>query len=171
MTAQERRDGILEMIKKKNTPISATTLAGRFDVSRQIIVGDIALLRAGGVDISSTPRGYVISRREEGIVRTVACIHDSKDTVKELYIMVDNGCTVIDVIVEHAVYGQLTGMLQISNRHDVDRFYEKISEHSEPLSTITGGIHLHTLRCPNDAAYDRVIRQLGDAGLLLCENS
>ena len=46
----------MELLSRADAPMSATTIAGLFSVSRQIIVGDIALLRAGGVQILATAR-------------------------------------------------------------------------------------------------------------------
>ena len=113
MRAEERRQAIRELLQQAAQPVSAGALAARFSVSRQIIVGDIALLRAAGADISATPRGYVILRETAGLVRQVAVQHDAAGMEAELNAMVDQGCTVLDVIVEHPVYGQLTGPLQL----------------------------------------------------------
>ena len=105
MEASARRKAISAALAAADAPVSASALAARFSVSRQVIVGDIALLRAAGADISATPRGYVLSRKAPGVIRTVACRHTLDGTEQELLIMVDNGCTVLDVVVEHAVYG------------------------------------------------------------------
>ena len=84
--------------------------------------------------------------------------------------MVDNGCQVVDVVVEHPIYGQLTGQLHLSSRYDVQEFSRSISESSaKPLSDLTGGIHLHTLRCPSEAAFQRVRSALEAEGFLLKE--
>ena len=117
MRADERRQAILDILNRSGQPVSATVLARQFSVSRQIIVGDIALLRAAGADISATPRGYVAHQSSPaGLVRQVACRHDAQGMEAELNAMVDQGCTVLDVIVEHPIYGQLTGPLQLSSR-------------------------------------------------------
>ena len=167
MDANQRRAAIAEHIAKAGQPVSATTLAGVFSVSRQIIVGDIALLRAGGMQISATPRGYVLPRELAGQEYKVACVHAPEDMARELEIMVDNGCTAVDVVVEHPVYGQLTGPLHLSSRYDVQQFVEKVKAgNARPLADLTWGIHLHTVRCPDREAYDRVCRQLAQAGLL-----
>lgn len=171
MDAAKRREEIQSILKSADQPVSASSLASELSVSRQIIVGDIALLRAAGNDIYATPRGYVISRHDEGMIKQIACRHSSEDMQKELYAIVDEGCTVIDVIVEHPVYGQLTGSLQLSNRFDVNQFILKCSQFdAHPLSLLTGGIHLHTLSCPDEAAYDRVISALSKDGFLLSKN-
>lgn len=163
-----RRAAIAALLEVAETPVSAACLAARLGVSRQVIVGDIALLRAGGADITATPRGYVMERGRGGLRRTVACIHNRLDGMEtELNIMVDNGCTVLDVVIEHAVYGQLTGELRLSNRHDVRQFMDRITaEQASPLSALTGGIHLHTLLCPNEEAYERTVQELDRAGIL-----
>ena len=172
MTAAERRAAILGLLKTQEEPVNATALARQFSVSRQIIVGDIALLRAAGENVLATPRGYLLSRKEEGFVRRIACLHREEEMVKELEICVDHGCTVQDVIVEHPVYGQIIGSLDISSRYDVNVFMEKInSEQAQPLSALTGGIHLHTLTCDGKETYDRTCRELKQAGLLFDENS
>lgn len=169
MNAEARRSAIVTLLSQSDSPISATALASRFSVSRQIIVGDIALLRAAGADISATPRGYTLHKEQEsGLVRTVACVHTQAQTSEELCIMVDNGCTVLDVVVEHPIYGQITGQLQLVSRYDVAQFVERLeTEGGSPLSALTGGIHLHTLRCPDEAAYDRTCQQLREKGMLL----
>ena len=168
MEAASRRQAILDQLRMADRPVSASALAAGLNVSRQIIVGDIALLRAGGAEISATPRGYVLPRATDGITRTIACRHTLAQTGQELDILVDNGCTVLDVIVEHPVYGQLTGQLQISSRYDVEQFLARIrGSDAAPLSMLTGGLHLHTLRCPNEDAYTRACAALKAAGLLL----
>ena len=166
MKAQSRRNAIMEVLQKEEQPISASTLAKRYNVSRQIIVGDVALLRAGGADISATPKGYLLARDRGGIQRQIVCIHSGEQMGKELYICVDNGCCVLDVIVEHPLYGQLTGPLQLSSRYDVAQFIAR-SHTAQPLSVLTGGIHLHTLLCPSEDAYRRVLDALRQAGFLL----
>ena len=46
MDGQTRREQILKMLEESEQPISGSTLAHQLGVSRQIIVGDVALLRA-----------------------------------------------------------------------------------------------------------------------------
>lgn len=167
MNSAERREAILKELKEADKPVSATVLANHLSVSRQIIVGDVALLRAAGVDITATARGYVMGSTD-GKLRRVACCHTFDQLQRELELMVDYGCTVEDVIVEHAVYGELTGRLDLSSRYDVGEFMDKVCAGGDkPLSALTGGIHIHTLRCTDDAAFERLLSALRDEGFLI----
>ncbi|MGM9607323.1 MAG: transcription repressor NadR [Oscillospiraceae bacterium] len=166
MNSQERRIAVEARLRSAAAPLSATALAGEFHVSRQVIVGDVALLRASGVDIHATPRGYVLGSESAGVQAVLACTHTCEDMGRELTVMVDNGCEVLDVIVEHPVYGQLTGQLRLRSRHDVAEFLKK-AEGASPLSALTGGIHLHTVRCPDRETLERVTQALKAEGFLL----
>jgi len=174
MDAGSRRDSIEKVLSGSRIPISASALAERFGVSRQIIVGDIALLRASGAPVIATPRGYLIEQSAAPASSddyTIACCHDKGDLLlDELYTVVDNGATVVDVTVEHPVYGQLTGLLQISSRYDADRFVEALVEgNAAPLSQITDGIHLHTIRCADPERVEYIKKQLSKKGILVSE--
>ena len=167
MEAAARRAAILSVLEQAEGPVSAAAQAKQYSVSRQIIVGDVALLRAGGLNIAATPRGYVLPKESAGLVRTVACIHPGEAMARELEIMVDQGCQVLDVIVEHPVYGQLTGQLRLASRYDVQEFVRLVSQRkAKPLSDLTGGVHLHTLRCPDEDSYRRVLSGLKEEGFL-----
>lgn len=124
MTAARRRDEILQTLAGASGPVSAAALAARLGVSRQVVVGDVALLRAAGSPIVATPRGYVLGGGQEGggVRCTVACRHGLDGLLDELYTVADCGCGVLDVTVEHPVYGQLSGQLQVFSRYDADVF-------------------------------------------------
>ncbi|MBQ3556220.1 MAG: transcription repressor NadR [Oscillospiraceae bacterium] len=170
MDAQERRRGVARCLEQARGPVSATALAKEFGVSRQIIVGDVALLRAGGMEISATPRGYVLPAPTTGKKHTIACRHTAAQIEQELNAIVDQGCTVLDVIVEHPVYGQITGPLQISSRYDVTQFVDLVTrQEAAPLAALTDGIHLHTVLCPDDGAFTRVKESLKQLDILLEE--
>ena len=168
MTSSNRRDAIVQQLQKADTPLSATVLANDLGVSRQIIVGDVALLRAGGIDIQATPRGYVLAAEHAGVTAVLACVHTADAMERELTLMVDYGAEVVDVMVEHPVYGQLTGQLRLRSRYDVAQFLQKATGAS-PLSALTDGIHLHTVRCPDEATLQRVAAALKAEGFLLEE--
>ncbi|MBK5262936.1 MAG: transcription repressor NadR [Peptostreptococcaceae bacterium] len=165
MSKLERRNQIIKIIKSLASPVSASMLAVQLNVSRQIIVGDIALLRASGQNISATPRGYVFENEENlssfGYTGIIACRHDEKKLVEELYAIVDFGGTVIDVTIEHSTYGQISGRLDITSRHDVDEFINKLKlSQSKPLSDLTDGIHLHRIGCRDKHTFDLIVQDL-----------
>lgn len=166
MTSTERRQAIAQLLHQAQGPLSASALAARMGVSRQIVVGDVALLRAGGLQILATPRGYVLDR-PSGTRLVVACRHDAGRLREELYTVADCGCGVLDVVVEHPVYGQLSGQLQVFSRADADAFCRALAAGgAEPLSRLTGGVHLHTLSCPSEEHGRRVLHALRQAGFL-----
>ena len=167
MDAQQRRQMIASRLAESSQPLSAGSLAQELLVSRQIIVGDVALLRAGGLDITATPRGYLLPRGAAGVTCTLACRHTALQMEEELNAIVDQGCTVLDVVVEHPIYGQLTGPLHLSSRYDVAQFLTRCAQSAAaPLSQLTEGVHLHTVRCPDRQAADRVREALERLGLL-----
>ncbi len=169
MDAERRRKAILRILEHAEGPQSATTLATKCSVSRQIIVGDIALLRASGADITATPKGYVVSpEAPQGLTTTIACIHAPEDMGRELYTIVDCGAEVVDVVVEHPVYGEIRGPLRLRSRYDVDEFLERVARaEAKPLSALTGGIHLHTVACADKSVLLRVLIALKKEGFLL----
>lgn len=168
MNAAQRRAYIMQRLHDATQPVSATVLSGELSVSRQIIVGDVALLRASGEAIIATARGYQVERRQGGTRYTVACRHDGAGMERELNLMVDHGCTVETVTVEHSVYGQLMGRLDISSRYDVRDFIRRVEESgAKPLSDLTDGIHLHALVCPSEAAFQALLEALREAEILV----
>ena len=171
MDAAQRREEIRKILGRSREPVSAATIASEVHVSRQIVVGDIALLRAGGADIQATPRGYILQTQGEkaadGLTYTIACRHNRENLAEELYAVVDNGGRLLDVIVEHPVYGQLTGKLHIFSRFDADAFMEKLAENNASiLCDITDNVHLHTIVCRSEEDYRRILSVLEEKGIL-----
>ena len=165
--AQQRRLEIARRLQQADAPISATTLAQELSVSRQIIVGDVALLRAGGLEITATPRGYLLPKADCAVVCTFACRHRCDQMEEELNAIVDQGCTVLDVIVEHPVYGQLPAPIHVSSRYDVSQFIHRCRQSDAvPLSQLTEGLHLHTVSCRDRRSADRVRKALEQLGFL-----
>ncbi len=167
----ERRSFILQLLKDSSQPITGSELAEKTSVSRQVIVGDITLLKAKGEPIIATSQGYMFLKQAAGnsiYERTIACNHQPADTEKELNIIVDHGVTVKDVKIEHAIYGDLTASIMVSNRQEVQQFIEKLKTTKAPLLLeLTGGIHLHTLSAPSESALDKAEADLKKAGIVL----
>ncbi len=168
MDAVARRAGIMEVLARARGAIRGQELAEQFGVSRQVVVYDVALLRAEGHDVLSTPRGYMLNQTSCRPRAVLACSHDDDGMRRELELIVDNGGTVLDVIVEHPLYGDLRGSLMLSCRSDVEAFLAALGDSgARPLSALTGGPHLHTVEAASPAHLQAVTRALGAAGILL----
>ncbi|WP_206459751.1 transcription repressor NadR [Anaerovorax sp. IOR16] len=173
MQTETRRQQILTALQKSDSPISATALASQFKVSRQVIVGDIAILRASGNNISATPRGYLYTAEDDtqnsfGYIGVIACKHTASQLIEELYTVVDYGGCLIDVTIEHAIYGQISGSLAIHSRYDADLFVARVQEgEGKPLSDLTEGIHLHRIGCKDISAFLRIENALLKKGIAL----
>ncbi|MEG2909498.1 MAG: transcription repressor NadR, partial [Erysipelotrichaceae bacterium] len=168
MDTNNRRNQIMKVISESDKPISARYLANMFHVSRQIVVGDIALLRAKGIKIIATPRGYLCEVVVKDVIeRTIAVVHKEKDLAKEIYAIIDLGGEIIDVIVEHPLYGELRGNLHLASRYDADEFLNKVKLlEAKPLSNLTQGLHLHTIRTRDEACFERILNRLEQEGFL-----
>lgn len=168
MEAAQRREAIRQKLTEAQEAVVARELAEAFDVSRQVIVGDIALLRAAGLDILSTPKGYLLKKQsEKGVQRSVVSQHLPADTRDELYTIVDLGGEILDVTVEHPIYGLIRGDLNIASRLEADEFIEKIGKNpSALLSTLTDGLHMHTLRAKDEARMTKIQEALRKKGYL-----
>ena len=169
MNNEQRRENILSYLQTSEVPTSATTFAKMFSVTRQIIVADIALLRAFGHPIRAEHKGYVLEKLESNeIIKRVVVKHGNEELKDELYLIVDNGGRVIDVIVEHSVYGTISAELNLSSRYDVDEFTNKITVlGANPLSLLTQGQHIHTIAVKDEQSFVRIINKLNDLKILV----
>jgi len=159
---------ILEVLKESKEPVTGAELASRVGVSRQTVVQYIAILKSQGYDIWSTPRGYVLSAPAMGVRRLVAVKHDTLQIPQELELVVKCGGRVIDVIVEHPIYGEIKGNLNISSMDDLERFLALLkSSNAEPLLVLSRGVHLHTIEAPDEATMERIVDALRMEGFLL----
>jgi transcriptional regulator of NAD metabolism len=167
--AAERRRRIVERMRALGGPVRGGELAKHFRVSRQCLVQDVAILRAGGEEIVATPRGYRLPLAAPHAHRAIlACEHPPERTKEELQTLVDHGVKVLDVIVEHPVYGELRGSLMIESRTDVDDFLEQVrASQAELLSSLTHGVHLHTVEAARPESISRAKAALRARGILL----
>ncbi len=160
MNATERRKAIAELLLSEKDAISGGDLSKRFDISRQIIVQDISVLRGLGYDIISTHNGYVL-QKSPLVQRVFKVKHTTQQTENELNCIVDLGGTVVDVFVWHKVYGKITAQLNIFSRHQVKQFIEGVrSGKSTELMNITGGYHYHTVRAESEEILDSIADEL-----------
>ncbi|MGT2923758.1 3H domain-containing protein [Streptococcus caviae] len=171
MKAMERRQAILEKLEKAEQPLSASRLAEELGVSRQIIVGDVALLRAENHDIMATHRGYLLAERlqvpKSYYHGKLACKHSAKEVRLELETIVQNGGKILDVEVEHPIYGMITAPLNIESQDEIDYFMDKLSCYQGSLlSSLTGGIHLHRISCRDQKTFEKIYQHLKKEGLV-----
>lgn len=166
-----RRSFILDLLKKAQEPITGRELATHTNVSRQVIVGDITLLKARKEPIIATSQGYIYlmsPSAKQSFERIVACRHSPEETETELNLLVDLGVTVKDVKIEHPVYGNLTASIMVGNRFEVKQFIEKIKTSKAAfLSELTGGYHLHTISAADEKTLDLAEKTLTDAYFLV----
>lgn len=167
MTGSDRRQEILKNIKESDRPVSGSKLAKDYDVSRQVIVQDIALLRASGYDIISTNRGYVLEG-QTCAERVFKVRHTDEQLEMELCTIVDLGGQVKNVMVNHKVYGHIEAELGITSRRKVKEFLEDIeSGKSTPLKNITSDYHYHTVTADSEETLGMIEEELRKLGFLV----
>ena len=167
MTGQERRDAMIEIIQNSEKPVSGTALAKQFAVSRQVIVQDIALIRAAGYEVLSTHRGYLLGQKNS-VTRIFKVSHTDEEIADELNLIVDLGGKVLDVQINHKVYGRMKADLGIHSRKQVQDFIEEIrSGKSSPLKNITSNYHYHTVEADSEDVLDLRGKELNKRGYLV----
>ena len=169
MIANNRREAIVELLLKEKAPVKGVELATKFDVTRQIIVKDIAILRAKWNNIIATPDGYMFNDDNGSRVRAIIAVNHNKDEmIKELEIVIKYGGIIEDVIVEHPIYGEIKGLLMIKNLNDLNRFKNTFElSDSAPLSSLTNGVHLHTVSVDTKENMELIKKELKENGLTL----
>jgi len=169
MKADERRKEIITALMTESKPVSGGELSQRLHASRQIIVQDIAILRAAGYDIISTHQGYIINAAEQ-CERVFKLRHTSDDTEDELTCIVSLGGTVVNVFVWHKVYGRIEAKMNIFSPRSVQLFMDGIkSGKSSELMHITSGYHYHTVRADSEEILDRIEAALREKGYIVPE--
>ncbi|HHT73639.1 MAG TPA: transcription repressor NadR [Firmicutes bacterium] len=171
MRTAKRRAEILKVLKQAKEPVTGTQLSQEFGVTRQVVVADIAILRAQGENIMATPQGYLLypTKPGPGLRRTIAARHseDLGEIKDELAVVVELGGAVVDVTVEHPLYGEMTGNLQCRTMADVEQFVGKMqAAKAEPLLVLTDGLHLHTIEAPDEGTMARILAELKRRGYL-----
>ena len=169
MTGSERRDAIIKQIRESRTTVPGKSLAAAYDVSRQVIVQDIALIRAAGYDIMATNRGYIINE-PAAVSRVFKVKHTDAQVEEELNSIVDLGGCVRNVMVNHRVYGHMEAELNITSRRKTADFIRDLrSGKSSPLKNITSGYHYHTVEADSEETLDLIGEMLREKGFLVEE--
>ena len=171
MSSLERQQLIISSLKEATGPITASEFASIANVSRQVIVQDVSILKAKNEPVLATSQGYIYLKdhaEEKVKSRVIVVQHPPERTLEELYMIVDHGVMVRDVSVEHPVYGDITASIRVSNRREVDMFYEKLTDpNASHLSSLTNGLHLHTLEADSMEKIEAACRDLEKAGILV----
>ena len=156
MTGAERRKALLAMMRETEKPLSGTALGKRTGVIRQVVVQDMALLRTEGYPIISTARGYLMEA-SKGCTRLFKVCHTNEQVEDELTTIVDLGGTVVNVMVNHRIYGKLDAQLNIKNRRDVAKFLDDINTgKSTPLLNVKSGYHFHLVSAETEDVLDEI---------------
>ncbi|MGI5852913.1 MAG: 3H domain-containing protein [Bacillota bacterium] len=161
---------ISQIIRTSAGPITGSELAAQMKVTRQVVVQDIALLRESGLPIVATPAGYIwLEKASPSLpMRVFSCQHTTlAEAREELMIMVNAGGIVRDIIVDHAVYGEIVGSLLLRTPEDVEALIERLGQPGvQMLSSTTCGSHMHTVEAPSELILDQIEQELKKAGLL-----
>ena len=166
MTGADRRKEILSMIRDTDTPLSGTAIGRKTGVSRQVVVQAIALLRTERYPIISTARGYLLDEPKQA-VRIFKVCHTNEQVEDELTTIVDLGGCVVNVMVNHRVYGKLDAPLNIKSRRDVQNFMDDLKTgKSTPLLNVTSGYHFHKISAESEEVLDEIEEALKKKGYL-----
>lgn len=166
MTGEDRRTALTELLLNSDKPLNGTELAKRLKVSRQVIVTDIALIRANGTDIVSTNRGYIINETISR-KRVFKVVHSDADVETEMNAIVDLGGCIEDVFIYHKVYGRVQAPMGIKSRRDVKKYLESIKAgKSSYLKNAASGYHYHTISADSSEALDDILAELKNLGFL-----
>jgi len=170
MTGEMRRNQMLQLLKERSEPISGTVLAKTFHVSRQVIVQDIALMRAENHQILSTNKGYLCRSAvmENTQPKRVFFVrHKDSQVLEEFLTVIDLGGRILDVSVEHELYGQIRVDLLIETEQDAVNFMERLENcRDNPLKVLTDDCHYHTVAAPSEKLLDLIEEELRQKGFL-----
>lgn len=164
MKLSKRQNEIIKFLQESNDPISGEVLGEKFGVSRQVIVKDIGMLKAFGVEIVSTNKGYKIDTGKK-LTKIIESSHDDNAIKDELNTIVDNGGVVIDIFINHPVYGVIRKDLDIKSRNGVNNFVKNM-DISTPLKNLTANVHYHTISAKDEESLKKIEKVLGEKGYL-----
>lgn len=168
MDGERRREEIINELTNASKPLSGGKLGKQFKVSRQVIVQDVALLRAQGLDVIATARGYLLDKDTDKNKQRIVLVRHAFDEIgDELNTVVDCGGVVRNVLIEHPIYGEMVGNMMLATRRDVEQFVKSIWEYDTyPLMNLTQGIHMHTIEARSEEVLDEIEKLLDKKGYL-----
>ena len=171
MNSNERRENLLHILKTSNKPVKGGDLAKELNVTRQVVVKDIGLLRASGIDILATSTGYMINQpiSPPPLSFQIKCKNHTTENhlLSELQTIIDLGGKIKDVIVEHPTYGSIKAELNISSNRDLRKFIEKSKSHDfKQLSSLSKDYHIHTIEVPDKDTLEEIKKELEEKDIL-----
>lgn len=170
MNSIERREDIYKLLLKSDIPLKGVDIAKKYLVTRQVIVKDIAILRAKGQNIIATPDGYIVSKNDNKVKAIIAVNHSEEEMIEEMSIVIKYGGIIEDVIVEHPLYGEIRGMLMIKNYNELNKFIKKYRDQdARLLSVLTKGIHIHTIAAESNEDIDSIISELKEHNFIVSD--
>ena len=170
MTGEQRRTEIRQMLQQTQQPLTGTALARELHVSRQVIVQDIALMRAEHLPILSTNKGYLLrsdAAQASQPKRVFFVRHTTEQVMEEFMTVIDLGGRILDVSVEHELYGPIRADLLIENALDAAEFIDRLAAcRDNPLKVLTDDCHYHTVTAPSEKLLDLIEAELKARGFL-----
>lgn len=168
---ENRRLQLLKLLKEQGSPSSGTALAKALGVSRQIIVQDIALIRAENHNILSTNKGYLYRAGSDGSAqpkRVFHVRHSTDDVLDEFLTVLELGGSILDVAVDHEIYGQIRVDLLIETAQDAQDFVRRLAVcRDNPLKVLTDDCHYHTVAAASEKLLDLIQQELLHKGYLI----
>ena len=160
--SSNEREKLLQILKKSDKPVKGSELSAELQVSRQVVVKDIALLRASGLEIIATSNGYIVLDSVKNEFKIKCKNHNSDDELyDELQTIIDLGGKVKDVIVEHPTYGVLKADLNVATNRDLRNFMQKAATNEfKQLSVLSPDYHIHTIEVDNDEIFEEIQKEL-----------
>lgn len=170
MNSIERREDIFKLLLKSEVPLKGVDIAKNYSVTRQVIVRDIAILRAKGHNIMATPDGYIVNKNDNKVKAIIAVNHREDQMIEEMSIVIKYGGIIEDVIVEHPLYGEIRGMLMIKNYNELNKFSKKYSDQeARLLSVLTKGVHIHTIAAESNEDIEAIISELREHDFIVSD--
>jgi transcriptional regulator of NAD metabolism len=170
MNGEARREMIKQMLQESSQPLTGTALANALHVSRQVIVQDIALMRAEQLPILSTNKGYLLRPDQIPAAqpkRVFFVRHTTDQVMEEFMTVIELGGRILDVAVEHELYGSIRTELLIDNARDAEEFAERLKRcRDNPLKVLTDDCHFHTVCAPSEKLLDLIELELRARGFL-----
>ena len=170
MNGETRREKIKQMLQESSQPLTGTALANALHVSRQVIVQHIALMRAEQLPILSTNKGYLLRPDQTPAAqpkRVFFVRHTTAQVLEEFMTVIELGGRILDVAVEHELYGSIRTELLIDNARDAEEFAERLMRcRDNPLKVLTDDCHFHTVCAPSEKLLDLIEQELRTRGFL-----